>query len=86
MESKRLDKVETIRLSDKSEDERNLVDTSEDDRCFVTFDEKCPTDDEYRIRRTIKVLERYGFAKLIAYYLVIASEVLEDEPYNVSLP
>jgi len=37
-----------------------------------------------RIRRIIRALKRYGYTKLIAYFVMVASEVLDDELSSVS--
>ena len=38
-----------------------------------------------RIRREIKQPKRYGYVDLIAFALVAASEVLEEDPKNVKV-
>lgn len=65
-----------------------MADGSKDDVRSITSDEDQRVVDyklaKARTRRTIRALDRYDYAKLIAYYLVAASEVIEDEPSSVS--
>ena len=81
-------KFETTRLPGTFEHDRRLIDASKDDRHSITFDEEHHVDDyriaRYQTKRTIKISKRYGYVDLISYSLVVASEVLEDEPSSVS--
>jgi len=78
-----------MRLFDTSKDDKHLVNVFEDYTRFVMSDEEHCANDDYKItrdkiRKMIRVLERYGFVELVVYSSMAASEVLEDEPSSVS--